>query len=228
MTYPRAVLLAYTLALLLALLLAYDVAQAEGLTVDLGLGLSHFQKTSVNGDWYQDALPNAWELKDMAYKVGASYEWQHWGISTAMVSFGSVKNLAGFVGDEHFDPKNNVCLAMCDKLSWLEVSDAVRAYELVGSYCWHLGQWSPCLRAGGAILTHRFTVTNGPGSQQLYGRMPATVLGVSLCYGERVKGCLEPTYYNTVKGLDLFGKPSNPLFENILATFVTIKVPVTW
>lgn len=222
MTYPRAVLLIWTAALLLACLLAYDIAHAEGWYVEGGLGMTNFQRTVEDGTWWQEGLPHSWDTHDTAWKLCGGYQFERWALSGCYVSAGVIKNVAGFVGDEDYDPKNHVCLRNCNKLSWLEGSDAIRLYELAGTYRWHWGEaWSPFAKVGGALMTHRLTIANGGvPSQQYYGRIPSTALGAGLCYK---LACVESTYYHGLGGMNCYTPCGFPLSKELFVTLFTLK-----
>src|SRR3990167_10003695 len=74
MTYPRAVLLSWLLALLLALGLAYDMAHAGQLSLDLKGGLVLPIRTTPDGTYWQDVNPHNTRLLTGAWAVGLNYQ----------------------------------------------------------------------------------------------------------------------------------------------------------
>ena len=232
MSYLGHVALSWSLTLLIALGFLLTECQSKpahagSLYLEGGGGGTIFQQTSIDGLWHQKYFPNGWDLHDTAFRLGARYDWEHWGLSAAMVSLGTIKvKDAGFVGDEHYDPVHHICTASCDKLSWLQATDQVRAYEVLLSYRWWFGEVAPFIGVGPALLTHRFTVTNSGSSQELYGRLPAIAGRAGICYGTGLQVCLDSTFYNPVKGVRWFGEPWYPLFENALVNMFTLRIPI--
>ena len=230
MSYSRSVALTWALALLLALLLAYDLAHAGELFLDMAAGASRFLVTTPDGDYQQKDLPHSFDLKSAAYRIGLGWRFNdRWSIQGGYINLGTVNQSAVFVPDEFFDPKAGKCINGCQRKANYRITDAYHGGELTVARTWHPTEdYSLFLKAGWAYLMHRFTINKEDGSGQAnqhYGQFPATVAGIGACYKW---ACAETTYYHGLGGSNGFmGQDQGwPLSKEIVLFTAGLQIPI--
>ena len=232
MTYPRLVLTTWLLALLLALLLAYDLAHAEGWYLDVGAGVTKFSCTicSSDGTWIQTGLPHDMTMTSFAYRAGAGYRWQAWSVQASYVNLGVAKIRQHYtVVDEQYNPKAHSCLAPCTNLGPFHTHDLMEGAELTASYTWRHWPIQPYVKLGAAGLYHRLTAqwTDASGMSQagtMHGWVPSAVLGGGLEYGWLYA---EGSYYRGIGG-SVDWSAGLPISKEQVVGFAGIRIPLTW
>ena len=231
MTYPRAVLTTWLLAVLLALLLAYDMAHAEtGPYLTVGGGFTAFIPTTADGDFVQRGFPNDYKALAPAFKVGVGYEFNDkWAAELRYVNLGSNGYDSPFVSDLSYLPKQHRCTASCDTPGHLVARDYVQGIDLTILRAFPGYEYAPFLRLGAAYMLHRLDVNIynnpvnvAPDSQQFIrvdGRMPMLVAGVGVKRGHFT---LDTTFYYGLGGpncLTYCGFPQSTQFMTTMAGF---------
>lgn len=223
MTYPQSVLTSWLVALMLAVG-SCSVANAADLYLNLAGGVSIGQHTAPDGIWYQKGLNYSTDLQSVSWKAGAGYQWDRWGIEANYVNLGTRRIHSTFVDDAIYSVKQHRCTGtafQCSQTGNLTASDAMHGVEVLASYRWPHGDWSPYVKFGGAWMLNRFTVENYNLSftQKLYGGMPMAVGGIGLAYKWAY---VEADYYSLV------GKQpeSTPISTQVVLTTFGFKVPL--
>jgi hypothetical protein len=235
MTYPRAVLTAWLLAILLACALAYDMAQAgekkadTGIFLDVAGGMTNFLVTSADGDYRQGSLPHAFDTRSAAYRAELGWRFnKRWAIQAGYVNLGTLNQSAIFVPDENYDPKTAACLNGCTRRKNYRITDAYHGGELTLTRSFGFDDWSLFLKAGGAYLMHRFTMNLEDGSgnfSQHYGRFPATVAGAGVSYKWAY---FETNWIHGIGGSNGFmGQDQGwPLSKEMLVMWFGFRIPI--
>lgn len=229
MTYPRAVLTTWLLALLLALLLAYEVAHAGELYLDAAGGFTRFILTATDGDYIQRGLPSKLDLNSMAYKVGLGYRFnERWSVQGGYINLGTINQTAKFVSDEDYAAKQSLCVKNCATAPTYRITDAYHGGELTLTRTFKLDEsWSWHLKAGGAYLMHRFTINKEDGSgqsNQHYGQFPATVVGAGIGYKWFRT---ELTWYHGIGGANGPNNSSGwPLSTQLAVAWMGFNIPL--
>lgn len=230
MSYPHAILTTWLLAFVLAVFTCQAMpSQAGELYLDVAGGYTHFLLTTPDGDYLQKDLPHSLDLKDVAYKVGLGYRLnERWSIQGGYINLGTIKQDARFVDDKDYSAKTGKCTANCSAAVPNKMTDAYQGGELTASYTFHPAKdYGISLKAGGAYLMHRFTITRYDvgASHQNYGQFPATVAGLGVSYKWAY---LETTYYHGLGGSNGFmGQDQDwPLSKEMLVTWAGVKIPL--
>ena len=229
MSYPVQVTLSWLSALTIAVLVILAAecqptpAHAGEWTVTAGLGATHFLPTAVDGVWHQEAFGNGYTLDHFAFKFGAAYHvTPTFELGAGFVNFGTVTAENQVVDDANYDPHRHVCTQNCQFVHHEKVTDSMKAVELTGTYTIPFDHWRIRLTGGGALMFHRLTQVNLEGSggpaQQLYGRIPAIVLGVGACHW---KVCLESTFYSGIGGPDCLSRCGYPISTQLVTNMLT-------
>ena len=229
MTYPRALVITWSLALLLACALAYDMAHAEHY-ITVGGGFTAFTPTTADGDFVQHGLPNNYKWAAPAFKVGAGYAFDEWyAIELRYVNAGSNGYDSNFVSDLSYNPKTHTCTASCNTPGFLRARDYVQGVDLTVVRTFTHHEYRPFVRLGAALMLHRLDVqiwnhpiNAAPDSQQFIradGRMPMLVAGVGVKRGHFT---LESTLYYGLGGpncLTYCGFPQSTQFVTTMVGF---------
>ena len=226
MTYPRAVIASWTLALLLACALAYDMAHAGELYLDAAGGVTFYQLTTADGDYLQKGLPHTLDLQSMAYRVGVGWRFNsRYSIQAGAFSLGSVKQDALFVADQ--DYAGGMCLANCSTAASNKMSDNYRGLELTVTRTFPYDDWAVFLKGGGAWIEHKFSIVRLDYGVAHHhdGEYPAVVMGVGTSYKWAY---VEVDYYHGLGSANGFmgHGQSWPLSKEMLVTWFGVKVPL--
>ena len=215
MTYPRAVLTAWLLAVLLACALAYDLAHAEtGPYLTVGGGFTAFMPTAMDGDFVQRGFSPNYKWAAPAFKVGAGYNFtDRWAIEARYLNLGSNGYDSNFVSDLSYNPKTHQCTASCNTPGFLRARDYVQGVDLTVLRTFTDAEYRPFIRLGAALMYHRLDVNiwnhpiNAAPDSQTFIRtdawMPMLVGGIgvkrghftlesTLYYGLGASNCLSP------------------------------------
>lgn len=232
MTYPRAVLIAWTLALLLALSLAYSIVHAEtGLYLDLAGGISHFTPTLQDGDWCQQGIFCRFDQQAVAWRAGAGYRFSdRWSVEAHYLNLGTTRVFSTFVDDPDYSLKLKRCVSNCSATGNLTASSAYQGFDVAAVYTWHpTDTLAPFIKFGGAYLFQRFTVENYNQSfaQKHYGRIPAGLIGAGLSYKWAY---IEADYYHGFGGANSFAghEQGYPISKQIAVGWFGVRVPLTF
>ena len=234
MTYPHAVLTAWLCALLLACALAYDMAHAGELYLDAGIGASLFVPTIGDGTWYQQGLPHDWKRDSLAYKVGLGYRFnERWSVSAAYLNLGqSGVDARTTLDDSYYDPINHKCLQKCDALGSFKVRDRMQGGELTISRAFPVGNWSPYVKVGGAVMIHNLqaVIVDSANMSVLnfHGNIPMIVLGGGVEY-KPWHLYAETSFYHGLGGDDsgcLGGPCGWPISKQVLVTVFGVRIPL--
>ena len=194
-----------------------------GVYLEGGVGIAYLQRTVYDGTWYQQQFPHSFDLKEHAWRVVLGYNiTPQWAIQAGVVSLGAAKVTAEYVADEDYDQIKHVCTANCNTRQTLIASDSLRVYEVTIKRMFQYGDWTPYLRAGPALMTHRLTVNvqNSPAAAyQTYGRIPTVVAAGGLCYGMI---CGEVAYYRGLGGMDCLTPCRWPIAKEAILPSVSI------
>lgn len=228
MSYPRLTLLAWIIALLLACLLAYDMAHAGELYLNLAGGYTRFLVTAGTGDYVQTDLPHSLDLNSVAYRAGLGYRFnERWSLQAGYINLGTINQTAKFVADADYDAKNNKCLNNCGTAQPYLMTDRFHGGELTVTRTFAFNDYSVFLKGGGALLFHQFRIARYDGEQphENDGKFPATVAGVGACYKW---ACAETNYYHGLGGSNGFMGQSQgwPLSKEMFVSLISLKIPL--
>jgi hypothetical protein len=230
MSYPKAVLTSWLLALLLALLLAYDMAHAEpGLYLDMGVGMTQYIPTVEDGTWYQEPLPHRWLLQAPAFKVGLGYQFKNnWFVQANYMDLGKVKVRASVVDDPLYDPKAHSCKPPCSPVGYIKVHDHYYGPELLVGRAFPQGDWSPYLKGGLALLFHRVQMDSPTDAQLLNftGAIPMLAMGGGLQYRWAYA---EGVYYHGPGGTNdciIQSTCGHPISKQLFTMTVGVRIPL--
>lgn len=226
MTYLRLLLTTWTLAILLACLLAYDMAHAGSLSLDIKGGVAWPIRTTPDGTYWQQAYPHNTKPLTGAYGVGLNY--QH----TPTLSFqahyldlGTSRIKGHAITDDHYDYKAHRCKygpAECTATYGYRATDSLRGGDLTATYTWERDGVRPFVKGGVALLYHRATFRNEwSGEDRFNGWIPELELGAGLSYEWAY---LELDYF---QGLN-FGGQNMPISTQQVVMFAGVKLPVGW
>jgi len=227
MTYPRLVLTTWLLALLLTLLLAYDLAHAGEVSLEVGGGVTHFTCTICNsgdGTWVQTGLPHSMTMNSLAWKTGLAYRvTEQISLHTAYVNLGTAKIRQDYtVSDAQYDPHTHSCLAPCTNLNQFNTHDLMEGVELAVSYHWRYWLIQPYAKVGAAGLYHRLTAQNRGTTTTMHGWVPSTVLGGGADYGWFF---LDASYYRGLGGVTDWSA-GLPISKEQIVTILGIHIPL--
>lgn len=226
------ILYGYALALIVAvgifmLVECQPQSAHAGAYLDVAGGYTKFLLTAPDGDYVQKDLPHSLDLSSMAYKVGLGWRFnERWSIQGSYVNFGTLKQDAKFVDDRDYDPKAGKCLANCAAAIPNKMTDAYHGGELTITRTFHVNEdWSVGLKAGGALLMHRFTIMrmDTGTTHENYGRFPATIAGVQAGYKWAY---IEMDYYHGIGPANCFNGCGWPLSKEMLMTWFGVKIPL--
>lgn len=204
-----------------------------GMYIDIAGGFTQFIPTWQDGDFHQDGLPHQYDSQAAAWRAGLGYRFnERWSVQAHYLNFGTTRVFAEFVNDRDYDPKAHQCLRKCNETGQLTASDAVQGFDVSASHHWQVGEMSPFLRVGGALLFHRFSIENynGTFAQKHYGRIPATLIGGGVCYKVL---CAETTFYAGIGGPNSgCVAPSDqsscgyPISKQLIMSLISLKIPL--
>lgn len=238
MTYPRAVLTTWLLALLLVLALVLWpglVKKAEaGAYLDVGLGATLFNRTIEDGTWIQEGLPNKELLESFAWRVGLGYTINdRWSLQANYLHFGTAKIRALVVRDPDYNNKQHVCLNHCGEAFPFNTNDTMYGGEVSLTRTWQIRAFAPFLRAGGAVMIHHlraaiqpmYPTIEPPLVNSRHGFIPAVLVGGGVCYK---MFCAETTYYQGLGGsTGGFGMDyALPISTSLFMSLVSVKIPL--
>lgn len=209
---------------------AVTPAHAE-LYLDLTGGYTNFLLTAPDGDYIQKDLPHTLDLSSAAYRVGLGWRFnERWSVQGGYVNLGTITQSARFVADADYDAKAGKCLNNCANAAPYRMTDAYHGGELTLTRTFHPAKdWGLDLKAGGALMLHRFTINKNAGTNdethRNYGRIPMTVAGVGLSYKWAY---VEMDYYHGIGGSNCTTPCDWPLSNEMLVTWAGIKVPLTF
>ena len=229
MSYARMVTINW-LALLLAMVYSCQAhsGYAGELVLDLSAGASKFLVTSASGDYRQN-LPADFDTDGLAYRVGLCWKFnEKWQSCGAWLNLGSLKQDALFVDDRDYNPKTGqvttaygapVPNKITDSYKGVELT-LTRTFPLTQAISWHL-------KAGGAYLEHKMTVTRMDLgiAHQAYGQFPSIVAGAGVSYKWLYT---EAIYYHGLGGSNGFmGQDQGwPLSKEMIVAWAGLKVPI--
>ena len=227
MTYPRALVITWSLALLLACALAYDMAHAEPY-ITVGGGFTAFTPTTADGDFVQHGLPHSYKWAAPAFKVGIGYNFtDRWAVEARYVNLGSNGYSTNFVADNAYNPKTHQCLATCNQLGYLRARDYVQGFDLTVLRTFTDYEYRPFIRLGAALMLHRLDVNiqnhpalTAPDTQsfiRMDGRIPMLVGGVGVKHGHL---SLETTLYYGFGGTNCLSPCGFPQSTQFMTTMV--------
>lgn len=225
--YTRAVLLAWSLAILGGCLLAYDMAHAEPY-ITLGGGFTVFRPTTADGDFWQQGFPHSYKSMAPAFKVGVGWEFNNqWATELRYVNLGNNGYTQHqFVGDEWYDSKAHRCRPPCTVPGSFVARDYVQGVDLTVLRTFTDYAYRPFVRLGAALMLHRLDVNiqnptiAGPDSQQFIrtdGRMPMAVAGIGVKRGHFT---LETTFYYGLGGSNCLSPCGFPQSTQFMTTMV--------
>lgn len=234
-SYPYQTALSWGVTFIIAVLVALAAnctatpAHAS-LYIDVAGGYTAAILTTPDGDYLQKGLPHSLDLSSMAYKIELGWRFnERWSVQGGYINLGTVKQSAVFVSDENYSPKTGQCLNGCPNQSNYRMTDAYHGGEITITRTFHpTTDWGIGIKAGGALLMHRFTLHQENGSHtwlQHYGRFPATVAGLSLSYKWAY---VETDYYHGLGGSNGFMGQSQgwPLSKEMIVTWFGFKIPL--
>ena len=224
MTYLRLLLTTWTLAILLACLLAYDMAHAGSLSLDIKGGVAWPIRTTPDGTYWQQAYPHDTKLLTGAYGVGLSYQHTptlsfqaHW------LDMGTSRIKGRANSDENYDHKNHRCHTNCTWTYGYRATDRLQGGDLTATYTWERDGVRPFVKGGLALLYHRAIFRNENGGEDRFnGWIPELELGAGLAYRAFY---LELDYFHgmNIRGLP-FGGQNLPISTEQIALFAGINI----
>ena len=219
MTYPRAVIASWTLALLLACALAYDMAHAGSLSLDVKGGIAFPIRTTPDGTYWQQALPHDTKLLTGAYGVGLSYQVNpSWSIQAHYLDLGKSKIKGRANSDENYDFRHHRCTQNCSWSYGFKATDALQGGDLTATYTWPGEGMRPFVKGGFALLYHRAIFRNEWGDEdRLNGWLPELELGAGLAYKWAY---IELDYF---QGMN-FGGQNLPISTQQVAVFAGVRL----
>ena|SRR3990167_6336219 len=201
MSYHRAILLAYTLAAILAGVLAYDLAHA-GVFIEAQAGASYMPFTAQDGLWRQDAFGTSYQGVKLVY--GGRIGWRFkapYSIQAGLIRFGTSRVETNAVADHCYDDKSHTVKCGEQPMS-LKVANSMTGYTLSGTRYFALTDtWSVPVSVGMAIVTARLRADDAfhpQFKQERYDRLPMWSVGAGLCWLETL--CWETTVYTAIPG----------------------------
>lgn len=213
---------------------AVTPAHAGQFSLEGGVGLSFFIPTIDDGTWYQQGLEHYWKRDSLAYKVGLSYAFNdHWSVSAAYLNMGQTGvDARTTLDDSYYDPIHHVCTANCTALGSFKVRDKMQGGEITVTRSFPMGDWSPFLKAGAAVMVHKLTSVNVDNAniltQHWHGNIPMTVLGGGVEY-KPWHIALDTSWYYGLGGDDsgcIGGACGWPISKQVLVTLFTVKIPL--
>lgn len=234
MTYPRLVTITWAMALLLACLLAYDMARAGEVYLDAGIGGSLFAPTIGDGTWFNQGLEHHWKRDSISWKLGLTYRINpQWSVGLAYLNMGQTGvDARTTLDDSYYDPMNHKCLQKCDSLGSFKVRDRMQGGELTVSRAFPIGDWSPYVKVGGAVMVHNLQaiiVDNANMSRvTFHGNIPMVVLGSGVEY-RPWHLYAETSFYHGLGGDDsgCIGGPCGwPISKQVLVTTFGFRFPL--
>lgn len=219
MSYPRAVLLTWTLAALLACLLVYDIAHAGNWSLDLKGGVAMPFRTTPDGTYWQRAYPHNTKPLTGAYGIGLSYQHTptlsfqaHW------LDLGSSRIKGRATSDEHYDQYQSRCVVKCTQTYAYRATDRLQGGDLTATYTWEREGIRPFVKGGVALLYHRAIFRHENGNEDRFnGWIPELELGAGLAYEWAY---MELDYF---QGMN-FGGQNLPISTQQVALFAGVKV----
>lgn len=222
MTYPRAVLTAWLLAVLLACALAYDMAHAGQWAIDMKGGLAVPFRTTPDGTYYQEAFHHSTRTFTPAYAVGIAYQaTPAWSVSAHWLDLGSSMLRGVAVADSNYDYKASKCIKDCNLAYAYQATDSLKGVDLIATYTWTGASIQPYVQGGVAILRHSATFQNvqNMAIDRFTGIVPELELGAGLRY--------EWAYVELdwFQGLN-FGGQNLPISTQQVAAFAGVQIPI--
>lgn len=212
------------LVLTTILALLATTAQASDFYLNLGVGVSQFQRTTQNGTWFQEGQPYSMQLTDLAGKLGLGYKLNpDWAVEVNGLSFGRVTSAGLAVPDEHYEPMAHKPKYGAPAPNHFDARQRSFGGEVVVLRSFTLGEFRPFLKAGGWATYNDmpYTILSQPDmhvSQDRYtGYTVGIVGGGGVCWQWL---CAEASYY---RGM---GSSGYPISKSVLMPMLSVKVPL--
>ena len=210
-------------------------AHAGSFYLDVGVGTTLFQRTTEDGTWIQDGLPNQTDFTSFAYRAGLGYTFnERWSIQASYLNLGIARIRARVVHDPDYDPKGSVCLASCGNAFPFNTTDRMYGGELSITRTFTDWPVRPFIKAGAALMYHHLkadvqVLYPSPGNFSIdsKGYIPMGLVGLGACYKAI---CAESTWYQGIGGSN--GLPGMeyglPIANSTLVTMASVKIPLAW
>lgn len=199
-------------------------AQASDFYMNLGLGVSQFQRTTQNGTWFQEGQPYSMQLTDLAGKLGVGYKLNpDWAVEVNGLSFGQAKSAGLAVPDEYYMPEKHAPKHGAPKPNHFDARQRSFGGEVVVLRSFTLGEFRPFLKAGGWATYNDmpYSIIDRPSGDSFEMRYTGYTVGVvgggGVCWQWL---CAEASYY---RGM---GSSGYPISKSVLMPMLSVKVPL--
>ena len=215
MSYPRAVVISWSVAVLLLI----GACQAfAGVFIEAQSGASYLHKTVPDGLWEQTAFGTSYQGIKLACGGRIGYRFKApYSIQVGYTSFGTARLETNAVADQCYNPLSHTVTCGTQAMH-LKTADTYRGYTASVTRYVGLGQdFSLPLSLGAALVTHRLRTddTAQPANiQERYGRLPMGSLAIGVCYKDIL--CWENTAYIALQGQQYHDPVSTQIFTSTI------------
>ena len=154
--------------IIVGIVLCHGLAYADGWYVNLGSGVSFFQRTTQNGTWFQEGQPYHMHLTDIAGKLGVGYRiTSEWAVEVNGISFGRATSAGKAVPDEWYEPTIHKPKHGAPEPNHFDARQRSFGGEIVVMRSFRLGDMRPYVK-GGAFATYNnmpYTIIDVPNGQ---------------------------------------------------------------
>jgi hypothetical protein len=210
--------------ILIASMLVTPPVWASDFYLNLGVGVSQFQRTTQNGTWFQEGQPYRMNLTDMAGKLGLGYTLNSdWAVEVNALSFGKATSSGLAVPDEYYVPEKHAPKHGAPKPNHFDARQRSFGGELALVRSFTLGEFRPFLRAGGwaAYNDMPYTIIDVPTGQTFQSQYVGYTVGIVGGGGIGWKFLyLDANYY---RGL---GTLHYPISKSDLMVSVGVQIPL--
>lgn len=212
-----------TFAPVLLILLCASPAMASDFYLNMGLGASLGQRTTMNGTWFQEGQPYKMTLADLGGKLGVGYRLSpEWALELNGISFGQMRSAGFAVPDEYYIPEKHAPKDGAPKPNHFDARQRSYGGELLARYTFQTPVVQPFLALGGfaAFNDMPYEIVDVPSGQTFHpayrGYTVGAVGGGGLCWTYL---CGEAFYY---RGM---GSSQYPISKSYLLPMLSVKIP---
>lgn len=198
-------------------------AMASDFYLNMGLGASLGQRTTMNGTWFQEGQPYKMTLADLGGKLGVGYRLSpEWALELNGISFGQMRSAGFAVPDEYYIPEKHAPKDGAPKPNHFDARQRSYGGELVAVRSFEWWGVQPFLTAGvfATLNDMPYTIVDVPSGQTFEshyrGYTVGAVGGGGVCYQWI---CLDAKYY---RGM---GSSQYPISKSYLMPTVSVKIP---
>lgn len=197
-------------------------AMASDLYLNMGLGASLGQRTTMNGTWFQEGQPYKMTLADLGGKLGVGYRLSpQWAVELNGISFGQMRSAGLAVPDEYYIPEKHRPKDDAPKPNHFDARQRSYGGELLARYTFPISIVQPFLGLGGFATYNDmpYDIVDVPGGQTFHSAYRGYTVGVvgggGVCWSYL---CAEAWYY---RGM---GSSQYPISKSYLLPLFSIKL----